>query len=114
MTTKRYCVIVKLKNDSDLARVTRDVPAIARLILDRTEKNELVFRSNDGLVFGWFILTGVPPRLLLTSVKGSTSFYNGDSIIFFEIGADLKGLGFSRAWTWLQRTAKDGQPDGDG
>ena len=100
----RLCVIIQLKSDSTLARV----PQIVTILQRHADKNEMVFRSNDGLHFGWFLRTDKPERVILSSVRDSESFVNGDSILIFEIGQGLDGDGFNRQWTWLQRTAKDG------
>ena len=105
---KRYCVIIGLKSDSDLARIRQDVPQLIAWLQRFAIKSEQVFRSNDGQLFGYFIQTTTPTGVIIASIKGSTNFRNGDSIIIFEVGDGLDGSGFTRAWTWLQRTATGG------
>ena len=82
------------------------MPALIALLQRHVMKSEQVFRSNDGQLFGYFILTSVPTGVIVAEIKASTNFRNCDSIILFEVGEDLNGVGFSRAWTWLQRTTK--------
>ena len=105
---RRYCVVISLKSDSDLARIGQDVPALIACLQRPSTKSEQVFRSNDGQLFGYFILTSTPTGVIVAAIKTSKNFRNGDSVILFEVGDGLKGSGFSRAWTWLQRTATGG------
>ncbi len=108
---RRLCVIIQLKPDSTFGRLRDDVPQIVIALQRHSAKNEMVFRSNDGHHFGWFLLTDKPERVILASVRDSQSFINGDSILIFEVGHGIDGLGFSRQWTWLQRTATDAQSE---
>ena len=105
---RRYCVVIALKFDSDLARIGRDVPALIACLQRHSSESEQVFRSNDGQLFGYFILTSTLTGVIVAAIKTSTNFRNGDSVILFEVGDGLEGSGFSRAWTWLQRTATGG------
>ncbi|KMK68070.1 hypothetical protein [Puniceibacterium sp. IMCC21224] len=102
----RYCVVIQLENSSDLARVRNDVPAIVTLIKGHSQSDEMAFRSNDGVLFGWFIQTDKSIDMIRKAIEGSTSWRNADSIVIFEIGDGLSGKGFTRQWTWLQHSAK--------
>ena len=102
----RVAVIIQLKQDSTLTRVQNDVPNIIKVLTSHGEKAEMIFRSNDGLHFGWFISISKPLRVVLASITNGTSFRNDDCILMFEVGEALEGLGFSRQGTWLQRTPK--------
>jgi hypothetical protein len=106
----RACVIIQLKQDSTLSRVGEDVPEIIKTLQEFSQKHEMVFRSNDGTMFGYFIVTDKPLGLISGTIENSRSFRNGDSILLFEVGEGLHGIGFTRQWTWLQRTATDDQP----
>lgn len=100
----RVCAIVQLKNDSSFGRVREDAPIIVRTVQSFAKGPlELVFRSNDGILFGWFFETDKPLGMLQAEVNGCTGFRNGDAFLVFELGKGLGGVGFSRAWTWLQR-----------
>lgn len=99
----RLFITIQLKNDSDLTRVSRDAPAIIQIInAAAAEPAELVFRSNDGLLFGWFLITDKNLRVIRSNIERSTAFRNGDAMLMFEVGPDFSGLGFTRQWTWLQ------------
>ncbi len=102
----RYCVIIQLDNSSDIARLKVDVPALVALIKGHSEKDEMVFRSNDGVLFGWFIQTEKPLDMIRNAIESSTAWRNADAIMIFEIGAGLSARGFTRQWTWLQHSAK--------
>lgn len=100
----RVCIIFKLRNDSTFARVRDDAPAIVSTVQSFAKGPlELVFRSNDGLLFGWFFETDKPLGMIQAEVAKCVGMTNDDGMILFEVGKGLAGLsGFSRAWTWLQ------------
>jgi hypothetical protein len=102
----RYCVVIQLDNLSDMARVNADVPPILALMKGHSEKDEMAFRSTDGVLFGWFIQTSKPIDMIRKAIEASTAWRNRDSIMIFEIGEGLSGKGFTRQWTWLQHSAK--------
>lgn len=102
----RYCVIIQLDNKSDLGRVRSDVPAIVSLIKGHSEEDEMAFRSNDGVLFGWFIRTNKPIDMIRNAIEGCPSFRNEDSFIAFEVGSGLSGKGFTRQWNFLDHSAR--------
>ncbi len=102
----RYCVVIQLDSASDILRLREDVPQIVAILKNYSASDEMAFRSNDGLLFGWFIDTDKPTDLIRKTIEGSTSFRNKDSIMIFGIGEGLSGRGFTRQWTWLQHSAK--------
>lgn len=100
----RVCIIFHLKNDSTIQRIGDDVPKIVATIKSISKRELLpVFRSNDGIDFGWFFEIDKPLGMLQAEIKGSTGFQNGDGMIVFDVAKGLGGIGFSRTWTWLQR-----------
>lgn len=102
--TKRYCALVTLNQESDMQRISRDVPLIIQSIKQTsTGEFEQLCRSNDGLLFGFFMKSSKPTPVIRASFESCTGTRQGDSFIVFEIGEDFNGIGFSRAWTWLQR-----------
>jgi len=102
--TKKYLVTVRLKNDSSMSRIATDCPEIIQLIKGfSSDAIELVFRSNDGILFGHFIKTNQQITFIRAEFEKLKHTVNEDSILIIELGKEFNGLGFSRAWTWLQR-----------
>lgn len=102
----RYCVFIQLDNSSDMARLREDVPPIVTILKSYSTSDEMVFRSNDGVLFGWFIETDKPIDLIRRTIEGSTNFRSRDSIMIIEVGSGLSARGFTRQWTWLQHSSK--------
>jgi len=100
--TRRYLAIVQLKSDSDIGRIQNDVPQIINFLqLISHNEMEQVFRSRDGLLFGFFIKTDAPPYSFKPGFESCYGTLNGDSLLIFEAGETACGIGFSRAWNWL-------------
>lgn len=100
---KRYLVVVQLKSDASPQRIRNDVPLILEWVQHFSKgEQEAAFRSNDGLLFGFFIKTAAP-QFLQPEFEKCRGTINGDSMLAFEAGDLAGGVGFSRAWTWLQR-----------
>lgn len=99
---KRYMIIVKLDIGDGPARITRDVPPILSMITGFSGgEQEMVFRSDDGLLFGFLAKTD-RGEFLKPEFEKLTATTGKDSILVFEAGPLTGGLGFMRAWTWLQ------------
>ncbi|PIV78814.1 MAG: hypothetical protein COW54_07365 [Rhodobacteraceae bacterium CG17_big_fil_post_rev_8_21_14_2_50_63_15] len=90
-----------------MARLKNDVPVIVSLIRGHSDKNEMAFRSNDGVLFGWFIQTNKPIDMIRNAIEGSLAWQSADSIMIFEVSKGLSGKGFTRQWAWLQHTATE-------
>lgn len=101
---KRYLAIIQLKNDSSLARIAADAPKIIEFLTGFSKgEHELAFRSNDRLIFAYFLKTAAP-QFLQAEFDKCPGTQNGDAMMVVEVGALVGGTaGFSRAWTWLQR-----------
>ena len=100
---KRYIAIVQLKSDSTTERLSRDVPQIIDFISRMSDgPKEQVFRSSDGLLFGYFFNSSAPSAVMRAEFEKCNGTANGDALLVFEAGELATGLGFSRAWTWLQ------------
>jgi hypothetical protein len=100
--TKRYLAIIQLKKDSTIQRVADDVPEIVEFIKRFSKgEQEQAFRSNDGLLFGYFLKTNAP-EFMRPEFEKCEGTQNGDSLLVFEAGQLMAGIGFTRAWTWLQ------------
>lgn len=100
----RNCfAIVQLKSDTDIPRVRECVPEIIDMLKGVAIGDmEQVCRSNDGTLFGFFLRTAKALAIIRANFERCGGTRNGDSILIFEVGEDFNGLGFSRAWTWLQ------------
>ncbi len=100
---KRYLIIVQLIKSSDMQRIAREFPEIVSM-LNQVARGELeqAFRSSDGTLFGYFAKTSTNLVFLRAEFEKSKSTTNGDAILIVELGEDFNGVGFSRAWTWLQ------------
>lgn len=101
--TKRLLVILQL-GSSDIGHIKTVVPDVIET-LDRASdcKTEQVFRSSDGTLFGFFMRTHLGPHHIRTKLEGLQTTRNTDHILTIEIGEDFSGgIGFTRAWTWLQ------------
>ncbi len=100
---KRYIVIVKLKEGSDRDRIVRDAPEIVALIHRFSNgEHEVVFQADFGALFAFFIKSD-RIQFLQAEFEKCKGTINGDAMLAFEAGPLASGVGFSRAWTWLQR-----------
>ncbi|WP_340110600.1 hypothetical protein [Pikeienuella sp. HZG-20] len=99
----RYLATVQLKAGSAVERLREDVPVIIDAI-DRISKGEreAFFRSSDGILFGFFLISSREANEVRAAIENSTGFRDGDASLVVEIGDKANGVGFSRAWTWLQ------------
>ena len=103
----RFLVIVMLGDSSDQQRLRTLVPALqGALTKASTDRIEQAFRSPHADSFGYFIrssLRATQIRARLETPDPPPFLDNSDSVLILEIGADFRGFGRSRAWTWLQR-----------
>lgn len=87
-----------------MKRLAGVIPQIDELFSRFSDgENEQAFRSNDGLLFGFFFKTSVHGDIMRAEFEKLTATNSGDSLLIFEAGPLCTGHGFSRAWTWLQR-----------
>lgn len=101
---RRFFALVSLRGDSDLKRIGADAPVIIETLRRAsTGEFESVCRSKDGLLFGFFLMSKLPARIIRLNFEGCTGTGGDDAFLIFEVGDDWSGIGFSRAWTWLQR-----------
>lgn len=101
---KRYAVLVQLGRAADRQRLAEAGLAFNALV-KRWSRDEstLLCASGDGLLFGFLLKSTLPVDVMRAEFQKSPATRNEDSLIILEIGADFTGIGFSRAWTWLQR-----------
>ena len=102
-----YFVLIQLKNDSEMERIARDVPLIIKSLSDLSRgEMQQVCRSNDGILFGFFVRTTALSHRVRIELEKCLGTYSGDDFLVLEISGAFDGLGFSRAWTWLQHHGK--------
>ena len=108
---KKYIVIIRLGEAvPSKERVMEAVPKIKAEIEGISKKDcQLAFTTPDGSTFGFLLKTSIPAGVIHARLCGDTTkdrrpsiLRNEDSILVVEVGDDLAGMGFSRAWTWLQ------------
>lgn len=101
---RRYCVVIELEASSTLERIANDMPQIIRVLASYSDTEpQIAFRSNDGILFSYFVKSALSLNILRAEFERNSGD-GRDKMIAFEIGRDLTGTeGFSRAWTWLQR-----------
>ena len=101
--TKTYHVIVELNQHADTARISRDVPQIIDLISELSRNEfEATFRSDNGRLFGFFMKSPRAAAVIRSRLEQCTGTLRDDSFLVLEVGEEFNGLGFTRAWTWLQ------------
>ena len=101
---QRYFAIVKLKHDSAVSRIAKDVPTIVELF-QRFSNGEmqLVFRSSDGIHFGLLFRSSRPGQLMRSDFENSDATRGDDDLLIFQAGELASGTeGFTTAWSWLQ------------
>lgn len=105
-TEKVFLIIVELGNSSNMQRIAKDIPGILS-VFKRLSNGlpEQVFRSDNGRLFGYFTKSKKSINFFRAEFEKSGSTINEDTILVLEVGEQFTGLGFSRAWTWLQHKA---------
>ncbi len=99
----RYLAAVQLKAGSAMERLTEDVPVVIDAINGISKGHrEAFFRSSDGTLFGFFLETSRETGEIRAAIVNCTGFRNGDAVLVVELGDKFDGVGFTRAWTWLQ------------
>ena len=100
---KTYLVIVRLKNDSNMERLAEVIPDLVNILNGISNSDmQQCFRSNDGILSGYYVNTNKNAHFIRIALEKSSKTQNGDHFLVNEIGRDYDGLGFSRAWAWLQ------------
>ena len=100
---RRYLIVIQLDKSSDMQRLARDVPVIQETLGGVTKAALLLaFRSSDGTLFGFLVKTATLDHFIRAEFEKCKSTTNKDSFLIIEFGEKFNGIGFSRAWTWLQ------------
>ena len=107
----KYIVIIRLGEALPTReRVIEAAPKIRSEIESISKKDcQLAFTTPDGSTFGYLLQASVSAGVINARLCGRGSNDDGpsilrsdDSILVVEVGDDLAGTGFSRAWSWLQ------------
>lgn len=108
---KLYFIMIRFDDDvSPMARARESAPKVLSILKKISDdEHQLVFTARDGTTFGYFVKTTAPLRVVRAELfgtsktsRGGCALRNNDSYIAFELGPQFDGVGFSRAWTWLQ------------
>lgn len=67
-------------------RIRHDIPNIIAYIQKFATKSEMVFRSNDGIVFGWFVETEKPLRVIQPTNPNDLRLTKDQKTIFRHFG----------------------------
>lgn len=102
---RRYCVVIQLSAESDLARIARDMPEILSVLQRFSDTPpHVAFRSSDGVLSGFFIRTNRPVAMIRSELDSSEGTTSRDAFMIFEIGEEFSGnAGLASSCTWLQR-----------
>lgn len=105
----RYLIVIRFADEGDLrARARESAPKVKAIIERLSEKEcQLAFTSRDGSVFGYLLKVAVPLGQIRATLfgemgGGTAALLRADHYFAVECGNGHDGLGFSRAWTWLQ------------
>jgi hypothetical protein len=107
---KKFFVLIKFGGDIPIRqRIMESARPVKEAIEKISRKDcQLVFTSDSGDCFGYFLKTSLPAGVVRAELEGRTqssttsALGNGDSVFVLEVGEEFDGLGFSRGWTWLQ------------
>jgi hypothetical protein len=107
---KRYLIIVRFGPEEPIrTRALKSVPEFVKIIERFAGKElQLAFTSRDGSTFGYLLKTSTPLRIIHRALfgednsPGTAALLRNDDFFAVEVGAEIDGRGFSRAWTWLQ------------
>lgn len=113
---KRFLVVVQMP-DVNISRLAAAIPQIISVLKSHSRgAPEIAFRSRDGDVCGFFIVTDRPPAFIVAAIQSPGKSYaygeemtapileGKDALFVIEIGHQFQATpGFTRAGTWLQR-----------
>lgn len=105
-----FFVLIKYKGDVPTIQRIRESAPLVKTAIEKLSRNDcqLVFTSDSGDCFGYFLKTKLPVGVIRAELEGrtesssSSALRSDDDVLVVEIGKQFDGSGFSRAWTWLQ------------
>lgn len=107
---KIFIVLIHLGgNIPTMERIRETAPRVKQAIEKLSKNNcQLVSASDSGNSFSYFLKTKLPSEVIRAELFGKTKsseispLLNDDSALILEVGSEYSGMGFSKAWTWLQ------------
>lgn len=111
---KIYFVLINIV-DSDhmplIQRIREAIPLIQKNLVSLTDDDfHLVFKSQHGEFCAFFANSAHDASYIRAAIEGkidgttdTSPLWKHDSCMVLEIGEGWTSIGFSRAWTWLQR-----------
>lgn len=109
-TEKKYFVLIKFGGETPIRKRIMESAAPIKSAIEKLSKQDcqLVFTSDSGDCFGYFLKTALPIGVIRAELEGRTQSSSGspldreDSLLVLEAEGGFDGQGFSRGWTWLQ------------
>lgn len=103
-------LVVRLANEDLRARALESAPKVKAVVERLSNKDcKLAFITSDGASFAYFMNTDAPAPVIRAELYGASSrstggapLLNADHYLLISVGAEVDGVGFSQAWTWLQ------------
>lgn len=107
---RKYFVLIKFGGEAPIRQRIMESAAPVKAAIEKLSKRDcqLVFTSDSGDCFGYFMKTGLPIGVIRAELEGRTQsstvspLVRGDSLLVLEVEGDFDGLGFSKGWNWLQ------------
>ena len=107
---KKYFVLIKFGGEMPIRQRIMESAAPVKAAIEKLSRQDcqLVFTSDSGDCFGYFLKTSLPAGVIRAELEGRTQssstspLIRGDSILVLEVEGDFDGNGFSKGWNWLQ------------
>lgn len=107
---KKYFVLIKFGGDSPIRQRIMESAAPIKNSIERLSRNDcqLVFTSDSGDCFGYFLKSSLPVDVIRAELQGRTNtpgaspLIDGDSLLILEAEGSFTASGFSKGWNWLQ------------
>lgn len=108
---KRYLIHIRLDDHTFSAQRAAEIGKTVKEMIAHISKDnhELAYITRDGSSFAFLVKTKLPAGAIMSILEGTqwegdrtAILSKGDKVLILEIGEDFSGLGFSKAWTWLQ------------
>jgi hypothetical protein len=110
-TPKCYLIHIRFNDYTFSPQRTADVGKTIQEMLKHISNDnyETAYLARDGSSAGFFVKTHLPSVAIRSILDGTqwqgdrtAILENGDKFLILELGPDFNGVGFSKAWTWLQ------------
>lgn len=101
---KMILVVVRLMpGEQGIKNKIKEVVPNIMHVLQRHARNDgqLAFTDNDGATFGYLLETSKTLRAIRNDISLASGFATEDSCLVVELTGNVDGVGFSRAWNWI-------------